>query len=160
VSHAHHPQRVPEDRQRRGGVLCASSAIARRGRASRHVCFALIADSHIIDDYYKGPESNPEDTESMFKTAERLTAARDFINLLQRNTERVFLIGDYFHNYPSPDIDFYSYGPPHLVMAATRYDEDAYLIVNVDTSTGTHELLNIGLVDWNTHYSEPYQPRA
>jgi hypothetical protein len=32
-----------------------------------------------------------------------------------------------------------SFGPQHLVMAATRYDPNAYLIVDV-----------------NTHYSKPY----
>lgn len=276
--------------------------------------FALIADSHIIDDYYKGPESNEEDTESMFKTSARLTSARDLINSLRPKMERVFLIGDYFHNYPSPDIDFYfkndtrldrakaitdkfempmhagfgnhdysigqvsremshelfrrkfglqpyysiehrgwkfvhlnnflgntmlkghadyntsvgslgeeqlnwfeaeleqrkptfvfvhfplyimqheevkdfgiyslvkkhrdtiqrvvsghwhrwfefgrSYGPQHLVMAATRYDQDAYLIVEANTKTVSHRLLNLDLVDWNTHFSAPYTPRA
>lgn len=273
--------------------------------------FALIADSHIIDEYYKGPENSPEDTESILRTSERLTAARDLINSLQPRMEQVFLIGDYFHNYPSPDIDFYfqhetrldrakaltdgfqmpfhagfgnhdyavgllsretshelfrrkfglkpyytvehkgwkfihlnnflgdtwakgnakfntgtgslgeeqlnwfeaelaenkpsfvfihyplylvsptevkdygvyglikkhrdsiqrvvsghwhrwfefgrSYGPQHLVMAATRYDPNAYLIVEADTKSVSHELLNIGLVDWNTHYSAPYK---
>jgi hypothetical protein len=273
--------------------------------------FALIADTHIIDSYYKGPESNQEDTESMFKTSERLESARGVINSLQPRMEKVFLIGDYFHNYPSPDIDFYfqhetrldkakaltdafqmpvhagfgnhdywaagmsrenshelfrrkfglkpyytvehrgwkfihlnnflgdtwakgnarfnpsmgslgeeqlnwfeaelrenkpsfvfihyplsivatsevkdygvhklikthrdsiqrvvsghwhrwfefgrSYGPQHLVMAATRYDPNAYLIVEADTKAVRHELLNIGLVDWNTHYSAPYK---
>ena len=69
--------------------------------------FALIADTHIIDSFYKGPEGNPEDTESIFKTAERLIAARSLINSLTPRMEQVFLVGDYFHNYPSPDIDFY-----------------------------------------------------
>jgi hypothetical protein len=69
--------------------------------------FALIADTHIIDSFYKGPEGNAEDTESIFKTSERLIAARTLINSLQPKMERVFLVGDYFHNYPSRDIDFY-----------------------------------------------------
>jgi hypothetical protein len=276
--------------------------------------FALVADSHIIDDLYKGPESTPEDTESMFKTTERLVAARDVINALRPKMEQVFLVGDYFHNYPSPDVDFYfqnetrldrakaitdkfdvpvhvgfgnhdysipripremshelfrrkfglqpyysidhrgwkfvhlnnflgntmvkghadfntsvgslgeeqlnwfeaelgehkptfvfihfplyidkpvevkdyglypllkkhrdtiqrvvsghwhrwfdfgrSYGPQHLVMAATRYDPNAYLIVEANTRTVSHELLNIDLVDWNTHFSAPYKARG
>src|SRR5580704_332431 len=69
--------------------------------------FAVIADSHIIDSYYKGPEGSPEDTESIFKTEERLTSARNLINSLQPRMEKIFLVGDYFHNYPSPDVDFY-----------------------------------------------------
>lgn len=273
--------------------------------------FAVIADSHIIDSYYKGPEGNPEDTESIFKTEERLTSARNLINSLHPRMEKVFLVGDYFHNYPSPDIDFYfqnetrvdkakaltdgfhmpchagfgnhdyavnqvsrenshelfrrkfglqpyysvehrgwkfihlnnflgdtwskghakfnpsvgslgeeqlnwfeaelrenkpsfvfihypltivatdevkdygvhrlikqhrdsiqrvvsghwhrwfefgrSFGPQHLVIAATRYDPNAYLIVEADTKAVRHELLNLGLVDWNTHYSKLYK---
>jgi hypothetical protein len=44
--------------------------------------FAVIADTHIIDGYYKGPEGNAEDTESIFKTTERLEAARALIDSL------------------------------------------------------------------------------
>ncbi|HLK69957.1 MAG TPA: metallophosphoesterase [Bryobacteraceae bacterium] len=69
--------------------------------------FALIADTHIIDSFYKGPESNPEDTESMLHTTDRLESARTGINGLEPRIEQVFLIGDYFHDYPSRDIDFY-----------------------------------------------------
>jgi hypothetical protein len=272
--------------------------------------FAVIADSHIIDSMYKGPEGNAEDTESILQSAERLSSARDVLNALKPAPEIVFLVGDYFHNYPSPDIDFYfqnetrldiakkitdgfrmpvhigfgnhdydvprvsrelshelfrrkfsvkpyysvehkgfkfvhlnnflgstwapghpafkkdtgslgegqlnwfegelrehkptfvfihypltivqpmeradyglhplvkryrdniqlivsghwhrwfefgrSFGPQHLVMAATRYDPNAYLIVDVDAKAMTHELINLNLVDWNTHYSKPY----
>jgi hypothetical protein len=273
--------------------------------------FAVIADSHIIDPMYQGPESNAEDTESILHSAERLTAARDVLNALKPSAERVFLVGDYFHNYPSEDVDFYfrnetrldiakkitdgfrvpvhvgfgnhdyavprvsrdmshelfrrkfnvkpyysvehkgfkfvhlnnflgntwtpghavfnkntgslgeeqlnwfeaelrerkptfvfvhypltivqpveradyglhplvkkyreniqlivsghwhrwfefgrSFGPPHMVMAATRYDPNAYLIVDVDTKAMTHKLVNLDLVDWNTHFSKPYR---
>jgi predicted MPP superfamily phosphohydrolase len=273
--------------------------------------FAVIADSHIIDPMYKGPESNAEDTESILHSAERLSSARDFLNALKPAPERVFLVGDYFHNYPSSDIEFYfqnetrldiakkitdgfrmpihvgfgnhdygvprvsrdashelfrrkfnvkpyysvehkgfkfvhvnnflgntwtpghaafqkatgslgeeqlnwleselrehkptfvfvhypltivqpkeradyglhplvkkyreniqlivsghwhrwfefgrSFGPQHLVMAATRYDPNAYLIVDVDTKVVTHQLINLNLVDWNTHFSKPYR---
>jgi hypothetical protein len=300
-----------------GGAAAASLWIrpfAYAAADSARFYFAIIADTHIIDGFYKGPESNREDTESMFKTTERLESARALINSLEPKIERVFLVGDYFHNYPSPDIDFYfrnetridkakaltdafkmpvhvgfgnhdywaagmpretshelfrrklglkpyytveyrgwkfihlnnflgdtwnkghakfdtavgslgeeqlnwfeaelrehkpsfviihfplsivapvevrdygvhallkrhrdtiqrvvsghwhrwfefgrSYGPQHLVMAATRYDPNAYLIVEADTKAVSHELLNINLVDWNTHYSAPYKGRA
>ena len=272
--------------------------------------FAVIADSHIIDDFYKGPEGNAEDTDSIFKTSERLIATRDHINSLTPKVDRVFLVGDYFHNYPSPDIDFYfqnktridlakditdkfempvhagfgnhdydvphfsrenshelfrrkfnlkpyyslehkgfkfvhlnnflgatwtpghksynraigslgeeqlnwfeaelrehkptfvfihfplmavdaneragystqallkrykdtvqivisghwhkwfefgrTFGPPHLVIGATRYDPHAYLIVEADPDKATHRFLNIDGVDWNTHYSKEW----
>ena len=69
---------------------------------------ALIADTHIIDDFYiKGSENGIEDNESILLTTPRLIAARDFINSLSPGIEQVFLLGDYFHNYPSRDYDFY-----------------------------------------------------
>ena len=274
----------------------------------------VIADTHIIDKFYKGPEGKTIDTESIFKTTERLTAARQFLNSLSPGLDRVFLVGDYFHDYPSTDIDFYfqnetridtaksltdgfkvpvhvgfgnhdysvpkvpreashelfkrklgvdpyysvdhkgwkfvhlnnflgatwnagdpayakstgslgeeqlnwfeaelkqgkptfvfihfpliivkptefadyglhsllkkhkdtvqqvisghwhrwfefgrSYGPQAMVMAATRYDQNAYLIVEIDQKKQTHNLLNLDLVDWNTHYSQPYRSKA
>ncbi len=272
----------------------------------------VIADSHVIDQYYKGPESNQEDSESIFKTSERLAAARDVLNNLRPALDKVFLVGDYFHDYPSSDLDFYfknttridhavaltdgfrmpvhvgfgnhdysvpnvsreashelfhrklgvkpyysvdhkgwkfihlnnflgttwqvghaayrkqrgslgeeqltwleaqlaerrptmvfihyplslveptevadlglhtllkrhaatvqrvisghwhrwvdagtEFGPSHLVIAATRYDADAYLIVEIDAKAGTHRLLNLDLVEWNTHFSRAYVP--
>lgn len=71
--------------------------------------FALVADTHIIDRFYvKGSENGVEDNESILLTTPRFTAARDLINSLQQPAiEQVFLIGDYFHNYPSTDYDFY-----------------------------------------------------
>jgi hypothetical protein len=79
--------------------------------------FAVIADSHIIDSMYKGPESNAEDTESILHSAERLSTARDFLNTLKPAPERVFLVGDYFHNYPSADVDFYFQNQTRLDIA-------------------------------------------
>lgn len=273
--------------------------------------FAVIADTHIIDEFYKGPEGSPEDTASIFKTAERLRATRDVLNGLKPAMEQVFLVGDYFHDYPSSDLDFFfqnktridlakeltdgfhmpvhvgfgnhdysvpkvslevthelfrrklnvkpyysvehkgwkfvhlnnflgatwnpkaekfnksmgslgeeqlnwfeaelaqhkptfvfihyplqivtpaeradyglhsllkknketvqrvvsghwhrwfefgrSYGPQHLVVAATRYDPNAYLVIEADTKAVSHRLLNIDGVDWNTHFSQPFR---
>ncbi len=70
--------------------------------------FALVADTHIIDNFYvKGSENGVEDNESILVTTPRFTSARDLINSLNPAIEQVFLIGDYFHNYPSTDYDFY-----------------------------------------------------
>jgi hypothetical protein len=290
------------------GLLLPPFVEARTDESTFHV--GVIADTHIIDELYRGPESNPEDSESIFRTHERLTAARDTLNALRPGLDLVFLVGDYFHDYPSTDLDFYfttttridrakaltdgflapvhvgfgnhdyavpqvsrdathelfrrklslppyyavehrgwkfvhvnnflgdtwraghagyntslgslgeeqlawldahlserrptfifvhfplraivpveradlgfhtllkrhastvqrvisghwhrwfdaahEYGPPHLVIASTRYDPDAYLVVEIDTKAVTHRLLNIDLVEWNTHYSRPY----
>lgn len=274
--------------------------------------FALVADTHIIDQFYvKGSENGVEDNESILLTTPRYTAARDLINSLNPGIEQVFLIGDYFHNYPSLDYDFYfqnrtrlddakaitdgfrmpvhlgfgnhdydvrrvsremshrlfeakfqakpysavdykgwkfihlnnflgttqdhasasfnpgigslgeeqlhwfeaqlqqheptfvfihypldldqstefadyglypllrkyqdtiqlvvsghkhkwidsgrNYGPPHLVMAATRYDPNAYMLMEVDTKTATWRFMNRDLVEWSSHYSKPYR---
>src|SRR5216683_2828868 len=70
--------------------------------------FALVADTHIIDEFYvKGSENGVEDNESILLTTPRFISARDLINSLHPAIEQVFLIGDYFHNYPSADYDFY-----------------------------------------------------
>ena len=273
--------------------------------------FALIADSHIIDNFYvKGSENGVEDNESILVTTPRLISARDLINSLNPAIEQVFLIGDYFHNYPSTDYDFYfknttrldnakaitdafrmpvhlgfgnhdydvhrvpremshrlfkakfnaepysvvdykgykfihlnnflgttqdrtapdfnpnlgslgeeqlhwfeaqlqerkpsfvfihyplmldvatefgdyglhpllrrykdniqlvvsghvhkwidfahTYGPQHYIMAATRYDPNAYMLMEVDTKQATWRFINADLVEWSTHYSKPY----
>jgi hypothetical protein len=69
---------------------------------------ALISDTHIIDSFYaKGSENGIEDNESILRTSERLTITRDLINSLTPAVEQVFVLGDYFHNYPSTDYDFY-----------------------------------------------------
>lgn len=67
----------------------------------------VIADTHIIDELYRGPEGSPEDTASIFRTADRLVEAREALNALRPALDLVFLVGDYFHDYPSADIDFY-----------------------------------------------------
>lgn len=74
--------------------------------------FAVVSDTHIIDSFYKpGSENGVEDNESILKTSERLTFARDVINGARfadgSRIEQVFLPGDVFHNYPSPEYDFY-----------------------------------------------------
>jgi hypothetical protein len=54
-------------------------------------------------------------------------------------------------------IDFaHTYGPQHYVMAATRYDPNAYMLMEVDTKHGTWRFMNESLVEWSTHYSKPY----
>lgn len=297
---------------RRSFISLAGAASATAAApASRYFHFAIIADTHIIDDFYRGPEGNALDTETIFKTRERLTSARTLINSVQPAVEKVFLVGDYFHNYPSDKWDFYfqnktrvdiakeltdgfrmpvhagfgnhdydvprvprefshelfkakyglspwysvdykgwkfihlnnftgetwnpksavydkrfgslgeqqlnwceaelaqrkptfvfihfplrevadvekadygihpllrkyqdsiqrvvsghwhkwydfarTFGPPHYVMGSTRYDEDAYLLVEVDRKAQTHRFLNKDLIEWSTYYSRPYK---
>ncbi len=297
------------------GSLLTQSLWAEQARhaSSPHTFYiALIADPHIIDEFYKpGSENGVEDNESILVTSPRLIAARDLINSLDPPIEQVFLIGDYFHNYPSTDYDFYfanrtrldnaktitdgfhmpvhlgfgnhdydvrrvpremshrlfkakfntppysvldykgcrfihlnnflgstqdstapdfnpgigslgeeqlhwleaqladrkptfifihypllqctptefadyglhpllrkhadtiqlvvsghvhkwidfahTYGPQHYIMAATRYDPNAYMLLEIDSRRGTWRFMNASLADWSTHYSKPYR---
>jgi hypothetical protein len=55
-------------------------------------------------------------------------------------------------------VDFaHTYGPQHYIMAATRYDQNAYMLMEVDTRRKTWRFLNTDLVEWSTHYSKPYR---
>jgi predicted MPP superfamily phosphohydrolase len=290
--------------------LWAEKAFATASSSKFYI--ALVADTHIIDNFYvKGSENGVEDNESILVTTPRLTSARDLINSLNPAIEQVFLIGDYFHNYPSTDYDFYfknttrldnaktitdgfkmpvhlgfgnhdydvhrvpremsnrlfkakfnaepysvldykgykfihlnnflgstqdrssptfnpnvgslgeeqlhwfeaqlqqrkptfvfihyplmqdlptefgdyglhpllrkykdniqlvvsghlhkwidfahTYGPQHYVMAATRYDPNAYMLLEIDSTHGTWRFMNADLVEWSTHYSQPYR---
>jgi hypothetical protein len=55
-------------------------------------------------------------------------------------------------------IDFArTYGPQHYVMAATRYDPNAYMLMEVDTKLMTWRFMNADLVQWSTHYSGAYR---
>ena len=69
--------------------------------------FAIVADTHIIDEWYEGPESNELDTESMFHTFDRFTAARDVLKALDPPVEFVAHVGDLIHDYPSYDLTFF-----------------------------------------------------
>ena len=92
--------------------------------------FAVIADTHIIDDFYvKGSENGVEDNTTILQTTDHLLATRATINAIrlpnQQRVEKTFLLGDVFHNYPSPDYDFY-------FKNRTRIDNAADLLAGFD----------------------------
>lgn len=85
--------------------------------------FAMIADTHIIDDFYvKGSENGVEDNTTILQTTDHLTFTRGVINGIKlpdgKKVERTFLVGDVFHNYPSSDYDFYFKNRTRLDNAA------------------------------------------
>jgi hypothetical protein len=45
-----------------------------------------------------------------------------------------------------------SFGPPHYVVASTRYDENAFLLIDANAKRASHRVVNLDRVDWNTHY--------
>ncbi|MDY0001430.1 MAG: metallophosphoesterase [Polyangia bacterium] len=84
--------------------------------------FAILADTHIIDPFYTGPEGSPEDTESIFHTRERLEAARAVVNSIRPRVELAFVCGDVVHNYPSADWDFYFENETRFDIARSLLD--------------------------------------
>src|ERR1700751_3832429 len=109
------------------GSLLTRRLWAEQARASASAdkfYFALVADTHIIDDFYvKGSENSVEDNESILLTTPRLISARALITSLHPAIEQVFLIGDYFHNYPSTDYDFYFKNTTRLDNAKAISDQ-------------------------------------
>ena len=55
----------------------------------------------------RDPRAIPKTPSRSSRPSERLTAARDALNALRPALDLVFLVGDYFHDYPSADLDFY-----------------------------------------------------
>ena len=61
--------------------------------------------------------------------------------------------------FPHKRLDYGpNYGPLHNGVAATRYDENAYLIFEAGSERAGHRLLNSGLIEWDTHFAKPYRP--
>lgn len=69
--------------------------------------FVVIADTHIIDDFYNRQESNALDTMTVKQTRESLIRTRTMIHALNPQPDMVFLAGDFVHDFPSPDYGFY-----------------------------------------------------
>ncbi|MGO4514464.1 metallophosphoesterase [Terriglobus sp. 2YAB30_2] len=90
-----------------GAALLERGALALTPAKPGTFRFAVITDTHIIDDFYRGPEGSPEDTETIFKANANLLQTRATINAITPAVEQVFHAGDFFHNYPSADYDFY-----------------------------------------------------
>lgn len=90
-----------------GAALLDRGALASTPAKPGTFRFAVITDTHIIDDFYRGPEGSSEDTETIFKANEHLLQTRATVNAITPAVEQVFHAGDFFHNYPSVDYDFY-----------------------------------------------------
>ncbi len=74
--------------------------------------------------------------------------------LIRKYKETIQLVvSGHWHKW----VDFaHTYGPQHYVIAATRYDPNAYMLMEVDRQRNTWRFLNESLVEWSTHYSKPY----
>lgn len=69
--------------------------------------FAVLTDTHVIDEFYSGRESNELDTSSLYLAEERLLAAVDRLNRLDPRPDLVFNLGDIVHDAEWEDFDFY-----------------------------------------------------
>jgi hypothetical protein len=68
----------------------------------------LMSDPHITASDYECCENGELDTESIYKSNERLAAARDAMHLIEPRPEAVFVLGDIFHQgYKSEELSFY-----------------------------------------------------
>jgi hypothetical protein len=78
--------------------------------------------------------------------------------LLRKHKKTVQLVvTGHWHKW----IDFaHTFGPQHYVMAATRYDPNAYMLMEVDTKLQTWRFINASLVEWSTHFSKAYHSPA
>ena len=64
------------------------------------------------------------------------------------------VITGHYHKW----IDFaQTYGPHHIVMAATRYDPNAFMLLEADPHTAQVRWLDQDRPHWSTHYATPYR---
>ena len=83
------------------GLACASKPTSTTFRV------AMLADTHLIDSYYVGPENSALDTESILHSVERLGKTQQIVNRIQPPVEQVFVAGDIIHDYGSNERPFY-----------------------------------------------------
>ena len=88
-------------------VLVLPVGCGKAPAASTTFRVAFLSDTHLIDQYYVGPENTPLDTESIYHSAERLQKTRDVVNRIVPAVERVFVSGDITHDLASTDMAFY-----------------------------------------------------
>jgi hypothetical protein len=75
--------------------------------------------------------------------------------LKYRDTIQLVIAG-HWHKW----VDFaYTFGPQHYVSAATRYDPNAYMLFEADSTVQTLRWMNKDLVEWSTHFSKAYSNR-
>jgi Icc protein len=86
--------------------------------------FAVITDTHVIDEWYRGPEGSPLDTESILRANERLDIVVDRINSLEKPVDVVIHVGDLVHTLAqcgsSCDLDFQYDNRTSIDLAAEK----------------------------------------
>jgi hypothetical protein len=77
------------------------------------------------------------------------------IPILRRHAEQIqMVVSGHLHKW----MDYgRTYGPQHYGIASTRYDPNAYMLLELDTQRPAWRFINASLVDWPTHFSQPYR---
>ncbi|MGZ5931944.1 MAG: metallophosphoesterase family protein [Rhizomicrobium sp.] len=81
-----------------------------------------------------------------------------FYGLLRRHQAKIARVfGGHWHRW----VDFgNTFGPPHTLVAATRYSANNYLIVDANPGTGAHRFANADYIDWGTRFARPFNSSA
>ncbi|PRQ01269.1 metallophosphoesterase family protein [Enhygromyxa salina] len=83
----------------------------------------VLADPHVPDPNYEGPEANELDTESILAAHQRLLDARARINAMDPAPDFVVILGDLLHtHYPYDEVQDYYDQPSAFSVAAELLD--------------------------------------
>ncbi len=90
-------------------------------------------------------------------TAQMPTEVRDFgiVPLVKRYQDNILLVvAGHWHRW----VDFSDrFGPQHTVIAATRYDPNAFMVFSADGTKGTVDWVDSSRPQWATHFAAPFR---
>ena len=87
---------------------CTPADVEPEPESFRRFRIVVLADPHLPDPDYEGPEANELDTESILAAEQRLLEAREQINAMQPAPDFVVILGDLLHtHYPYDEVADY-----------------------------------------------------
>lgn len=116
--------------------------------------FAVLSDTHLIDEWYVGPESNALDTSSILMANDRLARLRTRLNELADASPIALglVAGDVVHDFPFDDVESYLTGPDadrtSVAIARELFDGFAF---PVHLALGNHDYETPRLSRETTH---------
>lgn len=87
----------------------------------------------------------------LWQIQEHEIADYGLLPLLRRYQDNIPLVlAGHWHKW----VDFaHTFGPRHLVCAATRYDPNSLMVLDLDAASGHWSFVNQNCVEWATHFS-------